>query len=426
VPLLREVPLTTGDADAAPGLSVAYFLEDTPEDRPLAREVRTSGSMVWFQMPGIGVPDKRGRVRVTGMLTPNVSGVYTFLTGSSAAFQLALDGEPVAAQPEPPPIDDMGALIRPDLVSVERQLEAGVPVRVELNVRFGPARAHSLHFGCRPPTPPDLLDRAVAAAAGAHAVVLIVGESQDSALESADRSTTHLPADQEQLIERVCAANPRTVVVLNAAHAVDLGWAERAAAILCVWFPGQEFGPALAGVLAGDLEPGGRLPVTFARHEADYPVLDLTPVDHDLVYEPEPTIGYRYFDQHGIEPRFPFGHGLGYARFELEDLQVLPTPAGGARVGVTVRNAGSRTGKAVVQVYVRPPAGVGTGAMELKAFAPVHLAAGAIQRVALELDHRAFRHWIDGRGWHVVPGDYEILVGRSSRDLPLRSRIQVD
>ena len=426
VPLLREVPVAADDAQGSMGVTVAYFLEDTPDDAPLATELRATGSMVWFQMPGIGVPNRRGRVRVSGVLTPTVSGTHVLITGSSAAFAVSLNGELVAWQAEPPPIDDMGALIRPDLVSVERELVAGVPVRIEITVRFGPARAHSLHFGCRPPTPPDLLDTAIASAHGSDVVVLVVGESQDSALESADRDSTHLPTDQELLIQQVCAANPRTVVVLNAAHAVDLVCADRAAAVLCVWFPGQEFGPALANVLAGDTEPGGRLPVTFARDEADYPVFDLTPSEaHDLVYETEPLIGYRHFARQGIPPRFAFGHGLGYAPFALEDPRAVQTPSG-ATVSVHVRNLSlDRTGKEVVQVYVRPPAGVGTGAIELKAFAPVHLAAGASRRVELELGPRAFRHWIDGRGWQVSPGRYTVFVGRSSVDLPFQHHITV-
>ena len=417
VPLLREMPFTVAADDAAPGVSVEYFLEG---DDLVASEVRASGSMVWMQMPSIGVPNRRGRVRVSGVVTPTVSGSHTFVTGSSAAFELQVNGQRVASQPEPPPIDDMGSLIRPTLHMLECELVAGVPAHVEIVVTFGPARAHSLHFGCRPPIPADLLSRAVAAASEADAVVLVVGESQDSALESADRSTTHLPAAQEELIRRVCASNPRTVVVLNAAHAVDMAWAEQAAAVLCVWFPGQEYGPALAAVLAGDLEPGGRLPVTFARNEADYPVFDLTPVRHDLAYETELTIGYRHFERESVEPRFAFGFGLGYTSFSLEDLR-----ADTSGVAVTVRNIGARAGKEVVQVYVRAPSEVGSGAIELKAFSPVWLEPGASRRIVLQLDHRAFRHWVDGQGWHVALGAYEVLVGRSSADLPLRGIINI-
>ncbi len=415
VPLLREVSLV---ADGTTGLLAEYFLADTPPDAPLATEVRTSGSMVWFQMPGIGVPDRRGRVRLSGVLTPAVSGLHTVAIASSAAFELLVEGERVASQSEPPPIDDMGALIRPDLVSVERELTEGVAVRVQIEVAFGPARAHSVHFGIRPPTPADLLERAVAAARNADAVVLVVGESQDSALESADRGTTHLTLEQERLVEQVCAVNPRAVVVLNTAHATDLACMDAAAAVLCVWFPGQEFGPALAAVLAGDLEPGGRLPVTFALRESDYPVFDLTPVNHDLAYESEPTIGYRHFDQTSTVPRFAFGHGLGYTTFDLADLQI---DAVSRRVSVSVRNGGARHGKEVVQLYVQAPG----GPIELKAFAPVWLRPGEVRRVDLQLDDRALRHWVEGRGWQVTPGQYDILVGRSAVDLPLRGVISV-
>lgn len=420
VPQLSEVPIVAAHDSTSSGVTVEYFWETTPPDQPLVREVRTSGSMIWFRMPGIGTPTAPGRVHVAGILTPDVTGVHTFVAGSSAGFELRLDGQPVVSQAHPPTIDDMGYLMRPALLTVERHLESGVPVRVDIEVAFGPSKAHSFHVGCRPPTPLDLAERAVKAAQAADVVVLVVGETQDSALESADRSTTRLADDQVQLIEQVCAANPRTVVVVNAAHAVDMPWADGAAAVMCAWFPGQEFGPALAAALSGDLEPGGRLPVTFASDEADYEVFDLTPVNHDLVYEPEPTIGYRHFEVTGIAPRFPFGHGLGYATFELEDLAVEPLAERRARVGVTVRNTSQRAGKEVVQVYVRAPRGVGSGALELKAFAAVRLQPGTAQRVELELDARAFRHWQNGVGWTVTPGEYEICVGRSIQDLPLR------
>src|SRR5207249_4046383 len=130
------------------------------------------------------------------------------------------------------------------------------------------ARAQGIWFGCQPPVSPGLLERAEAAAADADVVVLVVGETPDSGVESADRSTTKLPDNQIELIERVCAANSNTIVVVNVAHAVDMPWAEQAGAVLCTWFAGQEFGPALAAVLSGDLEPGGRLPITMAKDEA--------------------------------------------------------------------------------------------------------------------------------------------------------------
>jgi beta-glucosidase len=200
-------------------------------------------------------------------------------------------------------------------------------------------------------------------------------------------------------------------------------WADRAAAVLCTWFPGQEFGPALAAVLGGALEPGGRLPVTFARDEPDYLVFDLTPIDHDVVYEPEPTIGYRHFDQRRLTPRFGFGHGLGYASFTYADLAVAGTRDGGALVSLNVTNTSDRPGKDVVQVYARAPHG--TRALELKGFSSMWLQAGETQRVEVALDRRAFRHWVDGHGWQWPGGTYQVLVGPSSQKLPLTAHLEV-
>jgi beta-glucosidase len=423
VPLLREVPIVAAHDGISPGVTVEYFWQETPRDQPLVREVRTNGSFIWFRMPGIGTPTRPGFVTVAGILTPEVDGVHTFFTGSSAGFELRLDGQAVASQPHPPTIDDMGYLMRPSLLSVQRHLRAGVPVRLDVEIAFGPSKAHSFHIGCRPPIPGDLEERAVAAADKADVVVLVIGETQDSALESADRTTTRLADNQVRLIERVCAANPSTVVVVNAAHAVDMPWAEQAAAVLCTWFPGQEFGQALAAVLSGDLEPGGRLPVTFARDEADYLVFDLTPINHDVVYEPEPSIGYRHFDQRGLTPRFGFGHGLGYASFTYSDLAVAGTRDGGALVSLNLTNTSDRAGKDVVQVYTRAPHG--TRALELKGFSSVWLQAGETRRVDLQLDRRAFRHWVDGHGWQWPGGTYQVLVGPSSQNLPLSAHLEV-
>ena len=154
-------------------------------------------------------------------------------------------------------------------------------------------------------------------------------------------------------------------------------------------------------------------------------MFDLTPVNHDVVYESESTIGYRHFDASGIAPRFGFGHGLGYASFALEDLTVQSVSGVGARIGVTVRNIAKRPGKEVIQVYVQAPQGVGSGTRELKAFTPVWLEPGAARRVELELDERAFRHWHAGRGWTVAAGAYDVSVGRSHQDVQLRGSIHV-
>jgi beta-glucosidase len=223
----------------------------------------------------------------------------------------------------------------------------------------------------------------------------------------------------------VCAANPNTVVVVNAAHAVDMPWAEQARTVLCVWFPGQEFGPALAAVLDGELEPGGRLPVTFAEDEADYPAFDLTPdANGDLHYVESAAIGYRHFEERGITPKFCFGHGLGYADFAYEHLRLNIMPDATLGVEVMVRNTATRRGKEVVQVYVAGPT---VGYPALKGFATLTLEPGVAETVSVLLDQRAFAHWSsEDHGWRVSPGDYDILVGRSSQDIRARTTLWID
>lgn len=432
VPLeYRLPPLTllnvTATDDDAPGLSVSFYAGEDCTGEPLAREVRHGGTLVWFgDMPGGLATTRPGCIRASTTLTPETDGRYGIYYGGTGTVRLLVDGREAGVRPSQVAGGDvMGQLLRGDADMITVDLAAGVPVRLDFEMRWGAARAQGIWFGGKAPEQPGHLQRALQAAADAALVVLVVGETSESGVESRDRTTTKLPANQVALIEQVCAANPNTVVVVNAAHAVDMPWAEQARTVLCAWFPGQEFGPALAAVLDGELEPGGRLPVTFAANEADYPAFDLTPDAHgDLHYVESTAIGYRHFALRGIPPKFCFGHGLGYAEFAYENLQLSGGPDGTLGVEVTVRNTSSRTGKEVVQLYVAGPA---VGYPQLKGFATLTLEPGATERVTIALEQRAFAHWSDeAHGWQVSPGDYDILIGRSSLDIRERRTLRVD
>jgi len=248
----------------------------------------------------------------------------------------------------------MGTLLQRPHTTADAPLRAGQEVGLELEMQIGPGLAHGLWLGCRPPLQPDLFERAIALAGRADEVVLVVGESADAGLESVDRASTCLSPAQQVLIERVCAVNPYTTVVFNVAHPVDLHCVRAAAAVLLAWYPGQQFGPALAAVLAGDREPGGRLPVSLAAREADYPAWELAPdVNGDLHYREGWWIGYRHFLARGLRPAYAFGHGLGYARFVWSDLAlVLLEDADTLQLEVTLCNLSMRAGKEVVQAYL--------------------------------------------------------------------------
>jgi beta-glucosidase len=285
----------------------------------------------------------------------------------------------------------------------------------------------------------ELQERAVAAAKRADVVVFVGGLTHQAFAddEGVDRRDLSLPAHQDELIARLVEANPRTVVVLIAGSPVAMGaWIDKAPAVLQAWYGGSEAGHALAAVLFGDTSPSGKLPCTFPRKLEDSPAhasgkpLQFPGEGGEVHYEEGLLVGYRWNDTKGIEPLFPFGHGLGYTTFRYSDLtSALELGADGptATVACSVTNTGSRAGADVVQVYVRPEKPpVARPEKELKAFAKVALAPGETRGVTMTLGPRSFAYYDpEANGWWVAPGRYDILVGSSSRDIRLSGQVAV-
>ena len=240
--------------------------------------------------------------------------------------------------------------------------------------------------------------------------------------------------DQDGLIRRVAAANRRSVVVLETGGPVLTPWRRKVAGLLEAWYPGSRAGPALASVLFGDADPGGRLPATFPRREADTPTAGdpekYPGVDNEETYKEGVLVGYRWYDARRLEPAFPFGFGLSYTRFRYRRLHVAARRHGvGAAVSVRIANVGRRRGSDVAQLYLHLPSprpGVVQPPHQLRGFRKVRLRRGAHRTVRFRLGARAFSYWdVRSRGWRVAPGCYRVLVGRSSRSLPLRRTLAV-
>ncbi|MGB0211650.1 beta-glucosidase family protein [Algiphilus sp.] len=276
----------------------------------------------------------------------------------------------------------------------------------------------------------DGSDADAAAALAAEADVAIVFAAVELS-EGVDRPCLALSCrgdrpDQDALIERVAAANPRTVAVLQSGTPVLTPWRDRLAALIQAWYPGQEGGAAIARVLFGDVDPGGRLAATFPEREADLPTAGSVAAYPGLLiraeYREGVLIGYRWYDEKAIVPAFAFGHGLSYTTFAYEDLAV---DADG--VSFTVHNTGDRAGTTVPQLYVGmpdPAPGIVQPPLQLKGFDKLALAPGERADVRIPFEARSFAYWnAAADAWTTAPGCYRIAVGASSRDIRLEGRL---
>jgi beta-glucosidase len=275
----------------------------------------------------------------------------------------------------------------------------------------------------------DLAERAIAAAKSADAVIYVGGLNHDKGFdcEGADRTSLKLPYGQDELISKIVAANPKTIVVLEGTMVEMDPWLGEVPAVLQAWYPGMEGGNALAHVLFGDVNPSGKLPATFPKRLEDSPAhaLGAYPGTNGTVtYAEGLLVGYRWFDTKNIEPQFPFGFGLSYTTFEYSNLKLVA--GDGTNEIVTaqfeIKNTGARDGAEVAQLYVHEKnPGRPRPEKELKGFKKVFLKAGETQTVTVAMNRGAFSAYDPARGgWAAAPGDFEISIGSSSRDLRLQ------
>jgi beta-glucosidase len=351
----------------------------------------------------------------TGTLTPPRSGLYTFSLQGSGAATLTLDGLPAVSDPLSHARGRWAQTV---------PLTGGHPYRVDLSWEPVDDRTPSgettvtpsaLTLGWAPVSAP--IDAAVAAARHADVAVVFAGDFNSEAF---DRPSLTLPGDENALISAVAAVNPDTVVVLDTGGPVLMPWLDQVRGVMEAWYPGEEDGNAIAALLYGDVDPSGRLPVTFPTGNAttgvdaatQWPGVDLT-----STYSEGLEVGYRYDHATGVQPLFPFGYGLSYTRFSMSGLTLSHT-AGGFALRVRVADTGNRSGVAVPEAYLTYPAAAGEPPGQLVAFRPVALTAHQARTVTLEVPASSFRAYLGG-GWTTVPGTYTLAVGPSSSDLPL-------
>jgi beta-glucosidase len=405
-------------ASALSGLQGEYFANQDFSGSPaLTRADANIDFNYGTSAPADGLPADHFSTRWTGTLNAPDSGDYKLSLTSDDGSQLYVDGARAV---------DNGGNHSARTVTQTVHLDAGPhAIRIEHFDNTGNA---SITFGWLPPGGDTALQEAVDAAKASDVAVVMVGDDET---EGRDRPNLSLADGQDQLVEAVAEANPRTIVVAKTGGPILMPWLDDVPAVLEAWYPGQEDGNVAAALLFGDANPSGKLPITFPKADGDVPAR--TPeqypgVGGTAVYSEGLKVGYRWYDAEGIEPLFPFGFGLSYTTFAFRGVTVAPPATANDHytVAADVTNTGRREGAEVAQVYVAFPDAAGEPPKQLKGFEKVSLRPGQTRHLTFKLDRRAFSIWDSAaQRWTVPGGRYEVLVGDSSRDLPLRATVTV-
>ena len=366
------------------------------------------------------MPADHFSIRWTGVIKPLQTGSYVFDVRGDDGFRLWVNNQKII---------DLWSDHAATIQEATLNLNAGqlYPVRLEFYEDAGLAE---ITFGWN--SGESAFKEAADAAANSDVAIVCVGFNSNLESEGSDR-TFALPPNQDSLINVVAAANPNTIVMVNAGGNVDMTkWISNIKGLLHAWYPGQEGGTAIAEILFGITNPSGKLPVTFEKRWEDNPVSN-SYYDNGtkrVAYHESVFLGYRYYESEMLEPMFPFGFGLSYTSFTYSNLDVTTDTTGGSikcYVSFDIKNTGTVKGAEVSQVYIRDiKCSESRPIEELKGFAKVSLNVGESKNVIIELDKGAFAFYKTSiSNFMIEKGDFEVRVGASSHDIRLRKTINI-
>jgi beta-glucosidase len=427
-PLVPAELLTTPDGE--PGIRIDLLDAD---GQVIESQQVPDAASLWFPV----ADDAVASVRLSTDVELAAAGRHAIELAPVGAHRISVGGVLCSSSDQRAGVEVVlnSSYANPPSVETVIETDARRTVRVEVEAQVIDGESYGrfvrLHFRYRAPglTIDEELEEAVAAAAASDLAVVVVGTNPETESEGWDRPNLELPAHQNELVRRVAAANPRTVVVVNAGAPVILPWLDEVPAVLWWWLPGQEAGASLAAVLIGAIEPSGRLPWTLPADERDVPVPHGRPVEGIIDYTEGVDVGHRGWDRLGRTPAREFGYGLGYTEWEYRSLELADAPdsggvlddEGSATARVTIANTGERDGREVVQLYLSAP-DAGRPVRWLAGFAVADVGAGRTATVDIPLVRRSFETWsTDDACWTLPAGTYRVRVGRSSRDLRLET-----
>jgi beta-glucosidase len=411
-------------------LAAEFFANTDCSGLAVWHQEAVAGEFFWADLPDV-IDREKFSVRITGSFKAEESGEYVFGMTTAGLGKLYVDGQLVVNSHDGWEKGDNffgvgNAEVRNNLV-----LEAGRTYAVSIDFRTvevaGEGIAFSaLRFGIELPLGDAALEEAVSRARECDVAVVFAGREGEWDTEGRDLPDLSLPGRQDELIARIAAVNPRTIVVLQTGGPIAMPWLNDVSAVLQMWYPGQELGNAVADVLFGDAEPGGRLPQTFPQRLSDNSsftgdALTYPGRDGHVEYREGVYVGYRHHDKHDIAPLFPFGYGLGYTTFFWSKPVASATVIGaeGVTVEVNVTNIGARAGSDVVQLYVRPSdTKIDRPEKELRAFGKLHLSSGETGTARLTVTLRDLTYFdVDAKAFVAPAGDYELVIAASALDI---------
>jgi beta-glucosidase len=414
--------------DGEPGLLVQIH-NGTEATGPPRHEGRTNGQLRYFgSLPdGVTTPCF---VTLRGAYLPEVPGPHEFGLITAGRPTCRVGDVELARGGEQLPAGDAfyGSGSAEQLATIEAMAGEAIPIEFDLVAR-GPFAA--MRLGVRPPADEGMFDRAVAAAATADVAVVVVGTNDEWETEGHDRDSITLPGRQDELVSAVAGVCDRTVVVVNAGAPVSMPWIDEVDAVLLPFFGGMEMAEAVASILTGEADPGGRLPITFPRQLDDSPAWPhYAPVDGVQRYVEGLHMGYRGHDRTGVQPLFPFGHGLSYGASQWGEATASATSLDAGEsvtVSVPIAATGDRDATVVVQGYVAPiDPPVEREVKSLRTWAKGVVPAGATRTFELVFGPEAFRRWDDqAHGWTIDPGAYDLVIAASAADIRSTVRVEV-
>ena len=436
VPLMEKISLRTTKDSKEKGLKAEYYRSYNFSDTPYKTETDEE-----LRIFGILDQDIFGSVLWTGEFIAEKDGQYRFSSNPGLGkARIYIDGKKISLDEKGPPV--FGGVLPSAKIGSIFLKTGSYPMRIEYSAKPNfllsfilkivmPAMSDMinkfrfLEIGCRLPEPD--ISSAVTLARNTDAVIIVVGSADNYETEGEDRPSMKLTGKQDKLIESILNVNDNTVVVMNTGSPIEMPWVSSCPAILQVWLPGQEGGNAISNILFGNVNPSGKLPVTFPIALEDNPSYKYYPGNDEVEYSEGIYVGYRYYDTKNVAPLFPFGHGLSYTKFEYSNFNcpIEVSSLKNVELKFIIKNVGKTQGQEVVQCYVRDvESRLERPIKELKAFYKLNLLPGESKTVNLSLDKTSFSFFDDQiNKWIVEPGKFEIMIGSSSKDIRLKQII---